>query len=205
MSRPNVLERVSQTRRLLRSEGYTGVSSRLLSRASRWLSPTGGERLKVARRDLVRAGEIASTGWRLPAPLPLVADEPLKVAWVCVPPGAGAGGFTTMYRLASSLRARGQSLHRLPGRSPRLVAGAASQDDPGMVAFATSRDPQYRGRFAGCPRDLCDLLGNRLHRPDDPRQGHALLSGPKISSRHSIQREASLCSPKPPIASAFTV
>jgi glycosyltransferase involved in cell wall biosynthesis len=107
VSRPNVLERVSQTRRLLRTEGYTGVSSRLLSRASRWLSPTGGERLKVARRDLVRAGEIASAGWRLPAPLPLAADEPLKVAWVCVPPGAGAGGFTTMYRMASSLERAG--------------------------------------------------------------------------------------------------
>src|ERR1700722_2640432 len=107
MSRPTAGERVSQARSLLRSEGYAGVSSRLLNRASRWLSPAGGERLKVARGDLIRAGEIASAGWRLPAPLPLADGEPLEVAWVCVPPGAGAGGFTTLYRLASSLERAG--------------------------------------------------------------------------------------------------
>ncbi len=107
MSRPTASERVSQARSLLRSEGYAGVSSRLLNRASRWLSPAGGERLKVARSDLIRAGEIASAGWRLPAPLPLAGGEQLDVAWVCVPPGAGAGGFTTLYRLASSLERAG--------------------------------------------------------------------------------------------------
>jgi O-antigen biosynthesis protein len=107
MSRPNAFERFSQTRRLLRAEGYAGVAGRLLSRASRWASPAGGERLKVAREDLVRASEIASSGWRLPPPRPPAAGEPLEVAWICAPPGAGAGGFTTMYRLASSLERAG--------------------------------------------------------------------------------------------------
>jgi glycosyltransferase involved in cell wall biosynthesis len=107
MSSPGVLERVRQTRRLLRSEGPAGVAARLLDRGSRRLAPAGGERLRVARRDLVRAAEIAASGWRLPGPLPAVAGEPLKVAWVHVPPGEGAGGFTTMARLASSLEDAG--------------------------------------------------------------------------------------------------
>lgn len=107
MSRPTAIERGLQTRRLLRSEGYAGVAARLLDRASRWVSPVGGERLPVARDDMVRAAEIASSGWRLPPPLPLRAGEPLQVAWNCVPPGEGAGGFTTMFRLASSLEHAG--------------------------------------------------------------------------------------------------
>jgi glycosyltransferase involved in cell wall biosynthesis len=107
MSRPTAVERVRQTRRLLRSEGFAGVTARLLDRGARWLQPAGGERLPVAREDLVRAAEIASSGWQLPPPLPLGADEPLTVAWNCVPPGEGAGGFTTLFRLASSLEQAG--------------------------------------------------------------------------------------------------
>ncbi|MGH2853453.1 MAG: hypothetical protein ACRDLF_04585, partial [Solirubrobacteraceae bacterium] len=83
MSRLTALERVRQTRRLLRREGYGGVAARLLDRASRWASPAGEGRLLVARGDLVRAAEIAAGGWRLPPPLPLRAGEPLEVAWVC--------------------------------------------------------------------------------------------------------------------------
>jgi glycosyltransferase involved in cell wall biosynthesis len=107
MSRLTVLDRARQARVLLRKEGYGGVAARLLDRASRWLSPAGEGRLLVARDDLVRAAEIASSGWRLPQPLPLHAGERLKVAWVCAPPGEGAGGFTTLFRLASSLERAG--------------------------------------------------------------------------------------------------
>jgi O-antigen biosynthesis protein len=107
MSRPNVLERATQARRLLGSEGYAGLTGRLLSRASRWVSPVSSEGLKVARGDLVAAGALALEGWRLPPPLPLANGEPMRVAWVCVPPGPGAGGFTTMYRIASALERKG--------------------------------------------------------------------------------------------------
>jgi glycosyltransferase involved in cell wall biosynthesis len=102
-----ILDRARQTGVLLRREGYAGVAARLLDRASRWVSPAGEGRLLVAREDLVRAAEIASSGWTLPAPLPLRGEEPLKVAWVCAPPGEGAGGFTTLFRLASSLERAG--------------------------------------------------------------------------------------------------
>ncbi len=101
------MERVQQTRRLLQGEGYAGVAARLLDRASQRLMPASGERLPVARSDLVRAAEIASSGWQLPPPVPLSAADRLDVAWNCVPPGEGAGGFTTMFRLASSLEQAG--------------------------------------------------------------------------------------------------
>jgi glycosyltransferase involved in cell wall biosynthesis len=107
MSRPTVLERAQQTRRLLQSEGREGVATRLRNRASRWISPAGDARLLVARKDMVRAAEIAASGWRLPPPLPVRAGEPLEVAWLCAPPGEGAGGFTTMFRIASSLEQAG--------------------------------------------------------------------------------------------------
>ncbi len=61
----------------------------------------------VAREDLVRAAEIAGAGWKLPEPLPLRDGEPLEVAWVCVPQSAGAGGFTTISRLACALESAG--------------------------------------------------------------------------------------------------
>lgn len=107
MSRPTAVERTLQARRLIHSEGFAGVGARLLDRGSRWLSPAGGERIRVSREDMVRAAQIASSGWRLPPPLPSRAGEPLEIAWNCVPPGEGAGGFTTMFRLASSLEQAG--------------------------------------------------------------------------------------------------
>jgi O-antigen biosynthesis protein len=107
MSRPTAVERLRQTRLLLRNEGYAGVAVRLLDNVSRRMSPLSATRFPVAREDLVRAAEIASSGWRLPPPLPLRSGEPLEIAWNCVPPGEGAGGHTTMFRLVSSLEQAG--------------------------------------------------------------------------------------------------
>jgi glycosyltransferase involved in cell wall biosynthesis len=107
MSRPSALQRAQQTRRLLRSEGYAGVLSRLRTRAAELLSPPHAARLRVRREDLVRAAEIAAAGWPAARPLPVRAGEPLEVAWVCVPPGEGAGGFTTMFRMVAFLERAG--------------------------------------------------------------------------------------------------
>ncbi len=107
MSHPTFLQRVRQTQRLLSSEGYAGVATRLRERAASWVAPSGDARLPVARADLSRAAEIASDGWRLPAPLPIRSGEPLEIAWVCVPQAAGAGGFTTLFRLATALEREG--------------------------------------------------------------------------------------------------
>ena len=162
MSHPTALERVSQTRRLLRSEGCAGIAARLLDRASRWASPYGNERLRVSRDDLVAAAEVAASGGKLPPPLPLRRDERLKVAWNCVPPGEGAGGFTTMFRIASTLERAGHEcvvyLHDRHGWSleqhkrtfrawwPSLQAeirDAADGIDDAHAIFATSWETAY--------------------------------------------------------------
>ena len=103
MSRPNVVDRLRQTRRLLRSEGTAGVAGRVASRVVNRVAPPGSGRLPVGREDMLRAGEIAASGWILPPPLPVVPGEPLTVAWLCSPPGPGSGGHTTMFRLVSAL------------------------------------------------------------------------------------------------------
>jgi glycosyltransferase involved in cell wall biosynthesis len=109
VSHPSTVERIRQTRRLLRSEGYRGVAARLAKRISNRLAPPGHRSLPVARSDLLRAAEIAAAGWRLPPPLPAAPGESLCVAWVCTPPDAGSGGHTTMFRLVSALEQSGHT------------------------------------------------------------------------------------------------
>ena len=101
------MDRVRQTRRLLRSEGYSGVAARVANRVSNRISPPGSGRFPIARADLERAAEIAANGWTLPAPLEAMPGEPLTIAWVCAPPGPGSGGHTTMFRLISALEQAG--------------------------------------------------------------------------------------------------
>ena len=48
-----------------------------------------------------------SPGWVLPEPLPVRPGEPLSVAWLCEPGGAGSGGHTTMYRMVAALESAG--------------------------------------------------------------------------------------------------
>jgi glycosyltransferase involved in cell wall biosynthesis len=107
VSRPSVAQRARQARRLLRSEGPAGVAMRLRERAAAALAPDGAQRLPVDPSDLRRAAEIAAGGWVLPEPAPLRPGQPLSVAWVCVPPGAGAGGHTTMFRMVGALEQAG--------------------------------------------------------------------------------------------------
>ena len=104
---PGPIDRVRQTRKLLRDEGAAGISERLLSRAVGKLAPPGRVRLPVTKEDLVRAGEIAAAGWVLPEPLPARPGEPLTVGWVCVPPGGGSGGHRTMFRMVHALEQAG--------------------------------------------------------------------------------------------------
>jgi hypothetical protein len=102
-------QRLRQTARLLRSEGASGVASRLLSRAAVKLAPAGYGQVAVDRQDLVRAAEIAADGWVLPGPAPYVASEPMTVAWIAVPPHPGVGGHQTMFRMVSALEQAGHN------------------------------------------------------------------------------------------------
>lgn len=110
MKRATTIERGLQLQRLLKSEGYAGVSSRLRSRLASAIAPPGDSRLRVSREDLIKADAIASKGWKLPPALSAKEDEALKIAFVCVPPGPGAGGFTTMFRIAGSLERAGHEV-----------------------------------------------------------------------------------------------
>jgi glycosyltransferase involved in cell wall biosynthesis len=107
VSGPGPIERLRQTRRLLRSEGAAPVAARMLDRASRRLAPPGLSRLAVSRADLVRSGELAAEGYPQPAPLPLADGEPMTVAWVTTPPQYGSGGHTTMFRMVEALQQAG--------------------------------------------------------------------------------------------------
>jgi O-antigen biosynthesis protein len=107
MTGPGPVERLRQTRRLLRAEGVGGVTDRLRVRLADHLGPSGAAPFPVAREDLDRAAAIAACGARPPGPLSWREGEPLKIAWVCKPPGEGSGGHTTMFRMVAALEAVG--------------------------------------------------------------------------------------------------
>jgi glycosyltransferase involved in cell wall biosynthesis len=109
VSSPSASERLRQVRRLLQSEGPAGIAMRLRERAAHALAPDGSRPLPVDRADLLRAAEIAAGGWVLPQPAPLRPGQPLEIAWVCVPPGPGAGGHTTMFRMVAALEEAGHT------------------------------------------------------------------------------------------------
>ena len=105
--KPSAIERIQQTRRLLSSEGLDGMTLRVRRRAANWISPASSARLRVITDDLPRAAEMSSSGWQLPPRLPVTPGEPLDIAWVAIPPGEGAGGFTTLARAVSLLAQAG--------------------------------------------------------------------------------------------------
>lgn len=105
---PGPIDRVRQARRLLRREGATGIARRLGARAAERLTVYGRTKISVSQQDLLRAGEVAAAGWRLPPPLAARDDEPLTIAWVCMPTaGPGSGGHTTIFRQIEAMERRG--------------------------------------------------------------------------------------------------
>ena len=106
---PGAADRFRQVRRLLQSEGPAGVAVRVLNRATDALTPAGYGNLPVNREDLAGAYETLASGAPLPEPAPWSEDEPLKVAWVCGPPGEGSGGHTTMFRMVDALERSGHT------------------------------------------------------------------------------------------------
>jgi glycosyltransferase involved in cell wall biosynthesis len=104
---PRLADRVRQTSRLLRSEGYEGISARIAQRIANRLSPPGTASMPVTIEDLERAAQIADSGWVLPAALPAEPGERLTIAWLSAPPGPGSGGHTTMFRLIAALEQAG--------------------------------------------------------------------------------------------------
>jgi glycosyltransferase involved in cell wall biosynthesis len=105
---PGPIDRIRQTRRLLRSEGASGVAARVGDRVARRLSPPDRVELDVTREELMRAADVAASGWKLPPTLPHEPGEPLTIAWVSVATGGfGSGGHTTMLRHIEALEQAG--------------------------------------------------------------------------------------------------
>ncbi len=162
MANPSPVERLRQTRRLLRTEGAGGVTDRLRIRVADRLRPSGVGPFPVAREDLDRAAALAASGARPPAPMPWSEGEPMEVAWVCKPPGEGSGGHTTMFRMMAALEGAGHHCvvylydrhgweieqHRRTIRSWWPWVGAEVRDaaagiDDSHAIFATSWDTAY--------------------------------------------------------------
>ena len=104
MSGVGPVDRWRQARRLLGSEGASGVGLRMRVRLAERLVPPGTRSLPLSRADLL--GLPTPTGGP-PPPLPLAPGEPMTVSWVCAPPAAGSGGHTTIFRMVAALEAAG--------------------------------------------------------------------------------------------------
>lgn len=89
----------------LRANGARDVGSRLAKRLAKKISTT----FKTADLDfpLIYEDIADSTCLQLPAPGPGQITGPLRIAWLCIPPGPGSGGHTTLFRMVQELEKRG--------------------------------------------------------------------------------------------------
>ncbi|MFP5367342.1 MAG: glycosyltransferase family 1 protein [Actinomycetes bacterium] len=101
LTAPDVIRRA-------RSNGIRDVNRRAVRALTRRLSLAFG----TAELDFpLRYADIAdSTRLNLEPPqAPVPAGRPLKMAWICTPPGPGSGGHTTLFRMVAGMEARGHS------------------------------------------------------------------------------------------------
>ena len=192
MSRPNAIDRVRQTGRLLRSEGAAGVGD---ARASRARRPRSRPR---ARDAAGRRARTSSARPRSPQPAgalparPRRAGEPLTVAWVCVPPGAGSGGHTTMFRMVAALERAGHTcvvyLHDRHGWEIEQHRETIRAGGRGSTPRSATRPTASRTRTRSSPP-----LGDRV--PGARLTGRAASAS--TSSRTSSRRST------PPAATAL--
>ena len=203
-NRPSVTDRLRQTRRLLTSEGASGVSTRLRKRAAAALAPPGNARLPIVREDLVRAAEVAAGGWVLPEPAAAhagraadrrlghrPAERDLGRAHHDVPPHRGPRG-------------RRPHLRRLPRRPPRLGHRAAPPQHPRLVPNIRAEVRDVARRHRGRPRDLRHQLADRVPGAGVARPSARAATASRTSSRPSTPPAARPCWPRPPTASAST-
>ena len=187
-----------------RSEGVAGVTLRMRERAAAKILPPGSARLPVTRADMERVAAVAAAGWTLPEPLPAAPGEPLTIAWVTVPPSAGSGGATTMFRMISALEHAGHTCivyldDRTPGRSTSTSPRSARA---GRACGAEIRDlaagiEDAHAIFATSWQTAYPVLGS-----PGARDALLLRAGPRavVLSRPAATR----CSPRRPTASAST-
>lgn len=91
--------------RRIRSNGTRDVSRRAVRRFTNSLAA------KFSTAELnfpLLLSDIAdSTRLSLDPPVPAEDNSPLKLAWLCTPPGPGSGGHTTLFRMVAGMEERG--------------------------------------------------------------------------------------------------
>jgi hypothetical protein len=114
------MDRLHQARRLLRTEGASGLLDRARSRLATVVAPSRRP-LLVSDEEFERAAEVMARGNPLPEPLPWIEGQPLDISFICSPPLPGAGGHTTIFRIIAALEQAGHNctvyLHNLHGSS----------------------------------------------------------------------------------------
>lgn len=95
--------RTRQIRHLIKTEGLGGVSEKVRRYVARRIAPETDAwpvfRADVLRADFTRLVERRS--------LSITAGEPISINWVMLPPGAGSGGHTTIFRILHHLEKNG--------------------------------------------------------------------------------------------------
>lgn len=94
--------RVSQLRRVLATDGASGVRRRLVRAGHRMLGDQH-EPLPLHPAD------VADSATLTPSQPVTVGSGPLRIAWITTPPGAGSGGHTTMLRMVEGLEKAGHA------------------------------------------------------------------------------------------------
>ena len=114
------LDRLRQARRLLHTEGTSGLLDRARSRLAAVVAPSRSP-LPVSDEEFARAAEVMARGNPLPEPLPWTEGQPLNISFICSPPCPGSGGHTTIFRIIAALEQAGHDctvyLHNLHGSS----------------------------------------------------------------------------------------
>ena len=103
--RPDSLRRAASLRAnasaKLRAEGASGLVRRVVRRIY--------QRLDAGALDFgLQPEDVAdSASLDLQAPATVPASRPLRIGWLCTPPGVGSGGHTTMFRMVRALQDAG--------------------------------------------------------------------------------------------------
>jgi hypothetical protein len=93
--------RLAQAVSVVRAEGIEGAAVRARRIGHRLLGPQPEELLLLP-------SDVADSTALGPVAAPVrVADRPLRIGWITMPPGAGSGGHTTMFRMIEGLERAG--------------------------------------------------------------------------------------------------
>lgn len=104
MEAPHQIARwTRQIAAVARSQGPRGLEQSARRGLSAWIGP-GAERWPVKPEDITRADFSKP---RLEMSLPIEANDLLVLNWIMLPPSAGSGGHTTIFRMIRHLEALG--------------------------------------------------------------------------------------------------